>query len=134
MRKLTLIALSIVSSIMTAQEVMTPELLLQLGRVSAIGISKDGKNLISDSVKNENSTIVEPCFIGENVILKNATIGPNVSLGEGTAVENSTISNSLIQNHSKVSNAKLDNAMIGNFAKFDGNFTSISIGDYSELS
>jgi hypothetical protein len=46
MRKLTLIALSIVSSIMTAQEVMTPELLLQLGRVSAIGISKDGKNLI----------------------------------------------------------------------------------------
>ncbi|MGE4346860.1 MAG: sugar phosphate nucleotidyltransferase [Flavobacteriaceae bacterium] len=97
-------------------------------------LHQDGKNLISDSVKNENSTIVEPCFIGENVILKNATIGPNVSLGEGTAVENSTISNSLIQNHSKVSNAKLDNAMIGNFAKFDGNFTSISIGDYSELS
>src|SRR5690606_38400030 len=46
MRKLTLIDLSIVSSIMTPQEVMTPELLLQLGRVSAIGITEDGQNLI----------------------------------------------------------------------------------------
>lgn len=96
-------------------------------------LKKDGKNLISPSVKNENSTIIEPCFIGDNVVLINATIGPNVSLGDGTVVENSTISNSLIQTHAKISNANLDNAMIGNFAKFDGNFTHISIGDYSEL-
>ena len=33
----------------------------------------------------------------------------------------------------KVRNAKLDNAMIGNHATFDGDFTSISIGDYSVL-
>ena len=30
------------------------------------------ENLISDSVKIENSEIIEPCFIGENVVLKNA--------------------------------------------------------------
>ncbi len=96
-------------------------------------LKKDGKNLISPSVKNENSTIIEPCFIGENVVLTNATIGPNVSLGDATVVENSTISNSLVQTNAKISNAKLDNAMIGNFATFDGNFTHISIGDYSEL-
>lgn len=97
-------------------------------------LHQDGKNLISTSLKKENSTIIEPCFIGENVVLKNSTIGPNVSLGDGTVVENSTISNSLIQTYSKIKNAKLDNAMIGNFAIFDGNFTSVSIGDYSELS
>ena len=28
---------------------------------------------------------------------------------------------------------KLDGAMIGNHAVYDGNFTSISIGDYSQL-
>ena len=96
-------------------------------------LKQDGKNLISSSVKNENSTIIEPVFIGENVVLKNSTIGPNVSLGDRTIVENTTISNSLVQTNAKIRNAKLDNAMIGNFAVFDGNFTSISIGDYSEL-
>lgn len=96
-------------------------------------LKQDGKNLISSSVKNENSTIIEPCFIGENVVLKNAIIGPNVSLGNGTVVENTTISNSLVQTNASIKNAKLDNAMIGNFATFDGNFTSVSIGDYSEL-
>jgi glucose-1-phosphate thymidylyltransferase len=94
---------------------------------------QDGVNLVSATVKNENSNIIQPCFIGENVVLKNATIGPNVSLGDGTVVENSNISNSLIQTHAKIINAHLDNAMIGNFAKFDGKFTSVSIGDYSEM-
>jgi glucose-1-phosphate thymidylyltransferase len=97
-------------------------------------IHQDQKEqLISSSVKIENSEIIEPCFIGENVFLKNAKIGPNVSIGNGTTIENSSIKNSLIQENSQVLNAKLDKAMIGNFAKFDGNFTSVSIGDYSVL-
>jgi len=66
-------------------------------------------------------------------VIKDATVGPNVSIGEGTIIENSTIEQSLIQKYSQVTNAQLKNAMIGNYAKFDGNFTAISIGDYSEL-
>ena len=93
----------------------------------------DGKNLVSDSVVSENSTIIQPCYIGENVTLKNATVGPNVSLGNGCLVENATLKNSLVQNNSVIKNANLDNAMIGSHASFDGNFTSISIGDYSVL-
>lgn len=47
MKKLLILALSVVAtSSMNAQEVMTPELLLELGRVSPVGITKDGKNLI----------------------------------------------------------------------------------------
>ncbi len=93
----------------------------------------DGNNLVSEDVVLENSKIIEPCYIGKNVMLKNTTIGPYVSLGENSVVENSTITNSLIQTNVKISNANFDNAMIGNFAKFNGNFTSISIGDYTEL-
>lgn len=93
----------------------------------------DGENLISDSAVIENSTIVEPCYIGDHVVIKNATIGPHVSLGNHTKVENTSIKNSLVQSHAVIANANLDNAMIGNHAKFDGNFTSISIGDYSTL-
>lgn len=96
-------------------------------------LEKDGENLIADSVKTENANIIEPCFIGENVVLKNTTVGPFVSVGANTVLENSTIKNSLIQNNSKISNANLDNAMIGNHVVFNGNFETISIGDYSVM-
>ncbi|TMU55014.1 sugar phosphate nucleotidyltransferase [Flagellimonas algicola] len=96
-------------------------------------LEKDGESLIAESVKQENANIIEPCFIGENVMLKDTTVGPYVSIGADTLVENSTIKNSLIQSNSKISNANLDNAMIGNNVVFDGNFESISIGDYSVL-
>lgn len=96
-------------------------------------LHKDGSNLVSDTVRIENSTIIPPCFIGENVVLINTIVGPNVSLGNATHVTNSKIKNSLIQTHTHITNANLDNAMIGNHARFDGNFKSISIGDYSVL-
>ncbi|MBS3738354.1 sugar phosphate nucleotidyltransferase [Mesohalobacter halotolerans] len=91
------------------------------------------EKLISDQVEIHNSEITEPCFIADDVKLINAKIGPHVSLGKGTVVKDSTIKNSLIQEQAEIKNANLDNAMIGNFVKFDGNFTSISIGDYSVL-
>ncbi|UUV22457.1 sugar phosphate nucleotidyltransferase [Paenimyroides aestuarii] len=93
----------------------------------------DGENMVAASATVENSTIISPCYIGENVVLKNATVGPNVSLGDNSKVENATIKNSLIQTNATVKNADLDNAMIGNFASFNGKFTNISIGDYSVL-
>ncbi len=93
----------------------------------------DGEHLIANDVILENATIVPPCYIGKNVILVNSTVGPNVSLGDNCKVTDSQITNSLIQTHTHIKNAKLDNAMIGNHAKFDGAFKSISIGDYSVL-
>lgn len=96
-------------------------------------LEKEGEQMIAESVKQENANIVEPCFIGENVVLKNTTIGPYVSVGANTVLENSTVKNSLIQSNSKISNANLDNAMIGNHVVYNGNFETISIGDYSVL-
>lgn len=91
------------------------------------------EELVANSVKLENSKIIEPCFIGENVVLKDTTIGPFVSVGNDCTIENSNIKNSLIQTNTSIKNANLDEAMIGNNVKYDGNFTSISIGDYSVL-
>lgn len=89
--------------------------------------------LISETVTKINSEIIEPCFIAEGVILKNSTIGPYVSVGKGTIIEDSNVKNSIIQTQTVIKNAILDNAMIGNHVTFDGNFTKVSIGDYSEL-
>ncbi|MCH3881372.1 MULTISPECIES: sugar phosphate nucleotidyltransferase [Tenacibaculum] len=94
---------------------------------------EDGNNLVAKDVVLENSEIIQPCFVGENVVLKNTKIGPFVSIGANSVVKDSTIVNSLIQNNVEISNANLDNAMIGNNAKYNGNYTSVSIGDYTEL-
>ncbi|MDE0536625.1 sugar phosphate nucleotidyltransferase [Tenacibaculum sp. L6] len=93
----------------------------------------DGNNLVSEDVVLENAEIIQPCYVGKNVVLKNTKIGPYVSIGENSVVENSTITNSLIQTNVHISNANLDNAMIGNHAKYNANYTSVSIGDYTEL-
>lgn len=97
-------------------------------------LKQDGEEqLVASSVKQENSNIIEPCFIGENVILKNAQIGPNVSIGDNCIIEDTSVKNSLIQTNTTIKNANLEGAMIGNHVKYDGNFKSISIGDYSVL-
>ncbi len=96
-------------------------------------LEKDGEKLVSETVTQENATIIPPCYIGEDVILRNTTIGPHVSIGNGCTIEDSTIKNSLVQTQTVIKNANLHNAMIGNNAIYDGNFTTVSIGDYSVL-
>lgn len=96
-------------------------------------LEADGEELISNTVTLNNANIIPPCFIGENVVLTDATVGPFVSIGAGTTIENSTIKNSIIQNNTTIANAMLDNAMIGNQVRYNGNFETISIGDYSTL-
>ena len=93
----------------------------------------DGNNLVSNDVVLENSEIIQPCYVGKNVVLKNTKIGPFVSIGENSFVEDSTIVNSLIQTNVSIKNANLNEAMIGNHAKYNGKYTSVSIGDYTEL-
>ena len=89
--------------------------------------------MISLSIKTHNSKIIEPCYIGENVVLNNSTVGPNVSIGNNCVIENATISNSFIQTHTTIKNANLKEAMIGNHVSYDGDFKAVSLGDYSVL-
>jgi len=99
-----------------------------------LGFEHDkGNNLVSKDVVLENSEIIQPCYVGKNVVLKNTKIGPYVSIGANSLIANSTIVNSLIQNNVEILNADLDNAMIGNYAKYNAKYTSVSIGDYTEL-
>lgn len=96
-------------------------------------LKADGEKLISDDVQLNNSKIIQPCFIGKNVVLKDAIVGPNVSIGDGCTIESSSVKNSLIQTQTTIKNANLDEAMIGNHVTYNGEFTKVSIGDYSVL-
>ncbi len=93
----------------------------------------EGKNLISKKIKHVDSEIIEPCYIADGVELINSKIGPYVSLGKDTKIENAHIENSLIQNQTIIKNAHIKNAMIGSFVKYDGNFKTLNLGDYSTL-
>lgn len=88
---------------------------------------------IDGSVICENSVIIQPCYFGKNVKLKNSVIGPYVSVGENTEISNSIIENSIIQNHSKIIKATITGSMIGNHTKINQKQVEISIGDYTEL-
>ena len=79
---------------------------------------------------NQNSSIIEPCFIGENVQLINSMIGPYASIGASSIIENSVVQNSIIQTNSKIKNAEVKNAMIGNFVEYTGKSNNLSIGDF----
>lgn len=81
----------------------------------------------------ENANIIEPCFIGSNVSLKNCTVGPNVSIGNDTKVTNSTLKNTIIQNNTSIENADLEDSMIGNNVDYTGGTKRVSIGDYSKI-
>ncbi|MCF6350112.1 MAG: nucleotidyltransferase [Flavobacteriaceae bacterium] len=93
----------------------------------------EGQNLVAATVVLENSEIIAPCYVGDNVVLKNSVIGPNVSIGINSVVVNSTINNSLIQDEVNINNANLTNSMIGNKVIYDGNFTTVSLGDFTTL-
>ncbi len=93
----------------------------------------EGEKLQDDSVQLVNSQVIEPCFIGPGVVIKNSTIGPHVSIGENTNVSDSNVKNSIIQTNSAIKNAILEEAMIGNNVRYDGKFTKVSLGDYTVM-
>lgn len=99
-----------------------------------LNYEKEEMAKIPSSAVIENSIIIPPCYIGENVKITNAVVGPKVSLGDNTIVNNSIINNSLIQENTEISNANLTNSMIGNNAKFVGESKDISLGDFSTIS
>lgn len=91
------------------------------------------EKLIADSHQTINATIIEPCYIGENVIIENSTVGPYVSVGDNTTIRNSVITNSIIQTNTAINNASFENSMIGNHVEYDGKSNQLSISDYSTI-
>ena len=106
---------------------------IQTNQQVLINEQKKGVNTVHDSVKLNNSIIVPPCFIGENVILNNSVIGPHVSLGKNSTIENAVISNSIIQHDVQLNNVVIKDSMIGSKSNYQGLARVLSLGDYSDL-
>jgi glucose-1-phosphate thymidylyltransferase len=92
------------------------------------------KKIISATARTNNTVLIEPVYLGENVEIDNAVIGPYVSVGDNSKISESRIQNSIIQKDSQIKNANLANSMLGNFVTFEGKATDLSVGDYNTIS
>src|SRR5690606_27469967 len=99
-----------------------------------LDIKKDIENLVAPTAVLENSIIIPPCYIGEQVVLKNTVVGPFVSLEKGCQIEDSRITNSIIQSDSIVKNACIDNSLLGKNVIYEEKPVALSIGDFSTQS
>jgi glucose-1-phosphate thymidylyltransferase len=90
-----------------------------------------GSKDLKGSFKNENSIVIEPCYIADGVELVNSIVGPHVSIGQNTKISNSIISNSIVQKNTKITHSNIKNSMVGNYVELNGKSRELSIGDYN---
>jgi glucose-1-phosphate thymidylyltransferase len=85
------------------------------------------------NISTENSIILEPCFIGNNVVIKNSIIGPHVSIGANSVINDAVVKNSIIQASAKLSHTIIENSMIGEGAEVKGRSLNLSISDFTTI-
>ncbi len=89
--------------------------------------------LVSASADIQDSTIVEPCYIGPGTVIRNAVVGPHASIGPNCTVRNAVVRNSIVQDHCRIENAVLDNAMLGSHVELCPKPQEYSLGDFTTI-
>lgn len=96
-------------------------------------IKKNQEKLLSKDVQLSNVTVIQPCYIGKHVVIKNSVIGPHVSVESGCIIENSNISNSIVLQDTTVKNALFANSLLGKNVNYNDKPKELSLGDYSTI-
>ncbi len=92
---------------------------------------KEDEKMVADSAKSTNSVIIEPCLIGEGVVIENSVVGPHVTLSAGSKVSNSILKNSIVYENTNIQNEVIANSMIGTDVTLKGQQRELSIGSFS---
>ncbi len=90
-------------------------------------------NTIDNSLKQTNSKIIEPCYIGKDVVIEDSVIGPYVSIEDNTVIKQSIIKNSIIAHDSNIENAILVNSMLSNNSTYTKQADELSLGAFSTI-
>lgn len=91
------------------------------------------EELVSPKATIENSTLIEPVYIGEGAEVHNSVVGPYVSIGANSKVNETRISNSIVQTETTIAGANIADSMVGNKAQVKGKPADLSAGDFSDL-
>ncbi len=79
------------------------------------------------------TTIVDPVYIEDDVVLKGGRIGPNVSIGRGSIIEKSELRDTLIGSNTKIVGSTLQNSLIGDSVVIEGVHGELTLADNSEV-
>jgi len=85
----------------------------------------------STLAKIEQSHIIQPCFIGNNVKIVNSVIGPHVSVESNSTLMDSRIENTLIGSNSILKNKIIKDSMIGEYVRLEDAPQHLNIGAYN---
>ncbi len=78
-------------------------------------------------------TIIDPVYVEDGCVLRDAVIGPNVSLSAGTTVEGGRIRDAVVGAGSTLRDCAIHDAMIGDRVLLERVRGSVTVGDDSEV-
>ena len=81
----------------------------------------------------EDSSLIEPVFIGDGATVRGSVIGPNVVIEAGASVIQSTLSETIVFGDASIESSELTNSLVGHSAVVKGASGAINIGDHSTV-
>ena len=85
---------------------------------------------ISENVVITNSKVIEPVYIGDNVIIKNSIVGPYVSIAKDCKIVNCLINNSIIQENTMLEWLCVSDSIISKQVKYLAKPKTLSLGAF----
>lgn len=79
------------------------------------------------------TTVIEPCYIADDVEITNSIVGPNVSLHEGCKVLGVMLRDSVVAANCYLENASLERSLLGESVTVRRFHGSLNLGDHSEI-
>ncbi|MCH3924000.1 MAG: hypothetical protein LKE30_03665 [Bacteroidales bacterium] len=104
--------------------VYTNQRILDLRQHSSLNIKNSTFN---------NSIIISPCFIDDDVVLDNSIVGPYVSISKNTKLTDVIVKNSIIGENSNISDIIVKDSIIGNSVSIKSERYDFSVGDFNEI-
>ena len=87
----------------------------------------------SFAVPRPGVAIIPPVFIHPQAIVERSVIGPYVSIEKEAVVRDSVLRDTLVDEGAELSAVTLEQSMVGRWAKIDGAFSALNVGDSSTL-
>lgn len=81
----------------------------------------------------DNSVVIPPVDIGDDVKLVESVVGPYVSIDDGARIVDSRIRDSIVGTGSTLSDVNLAETIIGNRSDVSGTPSKLNVGDSSEV-
>lgn len=81
----------------------------------------------------KESIVIPPVYISEKADIRRSVIGPYTSVADGAVIEDSIVRNSIVSYGAKVTSSLLDESIIGNDAEVQGNFSTLNVGNSSQI-